>query len=99
MSSETEKKLAVLDDMILQADQLKSGIVAELQQIDETVNALLKQYQASQGQGLDSALNSFKSFLQSTNNTMASMLNDIRTVASNATKIQIMLKRAASDLS
>jgi len=98
MSSENEKKLAVLDEMILQADQLKSGIVAELQQIDETVNQLLNQYKASQGQGLESTLNSFKSFLQSTNNTMSSMLNEIKNVAGNATKIQILLKQTNSDL-
>ena len=36
--SDTDKKIAVLDEMILQAEQLKGGIVAELQQIDEVIN-------------------------------------------------------------
>jgi len=97
--SDTDKKIAVLDEMILQAEQLKGGIVAELQQIDEVINDCLKQYNASQGNNLESPLNSFKSFLQSTNNTMATMTNDVKTILANATKIQLMFNQVKSDLS
>jgi ABC-type transporter Mla subunit MlaD len=96
--SETEKKIAALDELTVQADQLKSGIIAECQQVDETLNELLKTYEAAQGKNLDSTLNSFKSFLQSTNSTMSGMISDLRNVAGNATKIQLLFKQMSNDL-
>ncbi|MHA1822068.1 MAG: hypothetical protein ACTSU2_02160 [Promethearchaeota archaeon] len=89
--AEEDEKLKDLDEKILQADQLKSLILGEITKLNESLSAKVKGMGVDDPQAITAALNSLKTFLQSSTNMMSSLSNQIKSLTSEIMKVKTML--------
>ena len=90
-----DEKLKALDDMILQTDQLKSMILAELGVLTDSFNGMVQKMGGSDPKVMENALQSLNSFLKSSSNMMNALTKQIKEITNNAMKTKTMLDQVA----
>jgi len=96
MSSRSdEEKLKIIDDNILQTEQLKDLIISELSKMTEGIHERTKNIDSLEPKKFESALDSLKSFLESSINIMSSLDEQIKEIIRIATKTKTLLDQIA----
>ena len=83
-----QEKIAALDNMFMELETLKTQAGTEAKALNDIIKQLIEVYKSNSSEGLTEVFGSVKSFLDSGNNTMMSINNDLRVINSDLARIQ-----------
>lgn len=81
-------KMQMLDNMFMECENLKNQAGAECRIVAEGLKVALDIFNANSTEGLEEIISNIKSFLESANNTMLAINNDLRIIAGDLAELE-----------